>query len=386
MLGLSPQVVSQHRTRVRLPPRVASWARCAYSVRVTCAAHNLCPPRCVLPAEWEAQDGVLMAWPHAGTPWRRRLRWVEPVFAAIAAAISRRERLVLVAPDTPALRRRLAAAGADLSGVRFVDLPTDDTWARDFGPLTVRRAGRLELVDFTFNGWGGKYPAARDNQVTAGLAAAGVVRALPRRTPRFVLEGGSIDSDGAGTLLTTASCLLNPNRNPALTRTGVEAELRRWLGARRVLWLEHGALAGDDTDGHIDTLARFAPGETILYQACDNRRDAHFAPLAAMAAELARFRTAAGRPYRLLPLPWPRACRDRHGRRVPATYANFLVLNGAVLVPAYGDAPRDATARRVIAAAFPGREAVGVQCRPLLVGHGSLHCLTMQLPRGVLAP
>jgi agmatine deiminase len=342
----------------------------------------------LLPAEWAPQDGVLLAWPHAGTDWAAQLPEAEAVFAAIAAAVSRFEHVLLVVPPgaAEAVRQTLCRAGARLTRVRLAELPTDDTWARDFGPLAVRRDGRLDLLDFTFNGWGGKYPAARDNRVTAGLHAAGVFHPrCRRRTPRLVLEGGSLESDGHGTLLTTPSCLLNPNRNPHLDRRGVEAALRRWLGARRVLWLEHGALAGDDTDGHIDTLARFAPRSTILHQACDDPRDAHFADLDAMARELAAFRTAAGRPYRLLPLPWPAPCRAPDGHRLPATYANFLVLNGAVLVPAYRQPARDAAARTVIAKAFPGRQVLGIDCLPLLRQHGSLHCVTLHLPRGVLA-
>ena len=203
------------------------------------------------------------------------------------------------------------------------------------------------------------------------------------RVPGLVLEGGSIDSEGAGTLLTTTACLLSQNRNPHLNRAGLERALADLLGAERVLWLEHGALAGDDTDAHIDTLARFCPDDTIAYVRCDDPADEHFAPLAAMEAELQGFRTTAGRPYRLVVLPWPRPVFDTDGHRLPATYANFLVVNNAVLVPTYRD-PQDAASLETLAALFPGRQVIGIDALPLIHQHGSLHCLTMQLPRGTL--
>lgn len=335
-----------------------------------------------LPAEWEPQDGVLLAWPHGGTDWAPVLDRVEPVFVEIVRQVARFERVLLAVRDAARARGLLAVAGARLDRIHLVDVPTDDTWARDFGPLAVEEGGGSTLLDFGFNGWGLKFAAAEDNQVTRRLAAAGAFLS-PVETVGLVLEGGSIESDGAGTILTTAECLLGPNRNPHLDRAGVEAALSRHLGASRVLWLTHGRLAGDDTDAHVDTLARFAPGDAIVHQACTDPADEHFEPLGRMAEELGRLRTAAGRPYRLAALPWPGVARDEAGERLPATYANFLVVNGAVLVPTYRD-PADAEALRVVGEAFPGREAVGVDCLPLLLQHGSLHCVTMQLPRGVL--
>lgn len=337
-----------------------------------------------LPAEWEAQDGVLLAWPHADSDWGPVLDKVEPVFTEIARHISRYERLVIVAPRSEPIRRHLAAAGADLARIQVVELPTNDTWARDFGPITIEEDGRPFLLDFGFNGWGLKFAANHDNQVTRGLARQGVFATLPLRTPGLVLEGGSIESDGRGTLLTTSECLLNPNRNPHLDRAALERELGGWLGASHFLWLENGYLAGDDTDSHIDTLARLAPNDTILYVACDDESDEHFTALQAMARELEALRTPSGAPYRLLPLPWPAAHHDEDGQRLPATYANFLVINDAVLVPTYGD-PRDAEALAVVGRAFPGRAIIGIDCSALILQHGSLHCVTMQLPKGVLA-
>jgi agmatine deiminase len=336
-----------------------------------------------LPAEWEPQDGVLLAWPHEDTDWAPVLPRVEPVFAELAARIAEAERVVVAAQDPARAERALARARVPPDRVRLYPVPTNDTWARDFGPLTVEEGGRPRLLDFGFNGWGLKFAADRDNRVTRRLHGLGAFGTTPLETVGLVLEGGSVESDGAGTILTTRECLLGPNRNPHLDRAGVEAALARHLGAERVLWLEHGRLEGDDTDAHVDTLVRLAPDDTLLYVACDDPGDGHFAALEALADEVRALRTAQGRPYRLVPLPWPRPCYDRDGHRLPATYANFLVINGAVLVPTYAD-PKDAEALAAVAEGFPGRRVVGIDCAPLILQHGSLHCVTMQLPRGVL--
>ncbi|WP_429886276.1 agmatine deiminase family protein [Geoalkalibacter halelectricus] len=337
-----------------------------------------------LPAEWEEQDAVLLAWPHQDSDWAPLLERVSPVFTEIALRIADYESVVIVAPDLTPVRQALTTAGADLERFRLVRCPTNDTWARDFGPITVEEQGRPRLLDFGFNGWGLKFAANLDNQVTRRLRGAGVFGAVPLHTPGLILEGGSIESDGRGTLLTTSECLLNPNRNPHLDQSGLERELGELLGTKHFLWLNNGYLAGDDTDSHIDTLARLAPADTILYVACDDAEDEHFAALAAMRAELEAFRTPQGQPYRLLPLPWPRAHHDEAGERLPATYANFLVINQAVLVPTYGD-PQDADALAVVGEAFPDRAIIGIDCSALILQHGSLHCVTMQLPKGVLA-
>jgi agmatine deiminase len=291
--------------------------------------------------------------------------------------------VLIVAPEVEATRRKLAAAGVVPERVAIFAIPSNDTWSRDFGPLTIYEDGEPVLLDFGFNGWGLKFAADQDNQITARLQAAGAFGRLERRVPGLILEGGSIESDGAGTLLTTAECLLGPNRNPHLDREGVEAELRRWLGAERILWLKNGYLAGDDTDSHIDTLARLCPNDTIAYVACNDEQDEHYAALRRMEAELRIFRTRDGQPYRLIPLPWPAAKFDEEGTRLPATYANFLVINDAVLVPTYQD-PNDAAALVAVGQAFPDRAIIGIDCLPLILQHGSLHCVTMQLPKGVL--
>ncbi len=337
-----------------------------------------------LPAEWEEQDGVLLAWPHEESDWCDHLHLVEPVFIQIAKEVSRFEKVLIVAPETGSIAEKLRNVDAVMERIVFRDFPTNDTWSRDFGPITICEGNLPVLLDFGFNGWGLKFAANFDNQITARLASAGAFGNCPVRVPGLTLEGGSIESDGQGTLLTTAECLLNPNRNPHLDRKGLETQLNTLLGSDHFLWLETGYLAGDDTDSHVDTLARLCPDDTIAYVRCDDRQDEHHAALTRMEDELKNFRTKNGTPYRLLPLPWPKACFDEDGERLPATYANFLIINGAVLVPTYND-EKDAAALEAVASAFPGREIIGVDCGPLVLQHGSLHCVTMQLPKGVLA-
>lgn len=337
-----------------------------------------------LPAEWEEQEAVLLAWPHMNSDWCEDLALVEPVFVAIVQAVACFQRVLIVAPETEAIAERLRRAGVDLGRVALYALPTNDTWARDFGPITVFEGGEPLLYDFGFNGWGLKFAAHFDNRITAELARLGGFGQRRVSVPGLILEGGSIESDGAGTLLTTTQCLLEANRNPHLTRAELEVKLGELFGVDHFLWLEHGYLAGDDTDSHIDTLARLAPDNTILYVKCDDEQDEHYRALTLMEAELRALRTRAGGRFRLLPLPWPQACLGDEGERLPATYANFLVINDAVLVPTYDD-PADAEACAVIGRAFPGREIVPIDCRALIRQHGSLHCVTMQLPKGVPA-
>jgi agmatine/peptidylarginine deiminase len=338
--------------------------------------------------EWAPQGGVMVTWPHDQTDWRDDLARVDACFAAIAREIARRETLLAVCRDAAHVdhvRALVTAAGGDPARLVCAIAPSNDTWARDHGPIAVRRGGALRLLDFHFNGWGGKYPADLDERITRTLHAAGAFGGVQLESIDLVLEGGSLDVDGRGTLLTTASCLLTPTRNPRLDRAAVEATLRTHLGVKRVLWLEHGAIEGDDTDGHVDTLARFCNDRTIVYQGCDDPGDAHYPSLSAMAAELAELRDADGQPYRVVALPWPQPAHDPvTGRRLPATYANFLIVNGAVLVPAYDD-PADEPARAVLAGCFPDREIVAIDCRALIRGFGSLHCVTMQLPAGAVA-
>lgn len=345
------------------------------------------PVRAVrMPAEWEPVSAVLMAMPYAGGEWDYILIRARQTHTEIAAVISQRAQvLMLVAENPSAVRRQLKQAGARLTNIHLFKIPFNDTWARDFGPITVvNDQGKPQLIDFLFNGWGLKFAADQDNQVSRRLWQRGVFAKTPLVTGDMVLEGGSIESDGQGTILTTTACLLSPNRNPHLSQANIQARLKYWLGAKRVLWLEHGQLEGDDTDAHIDTLARFCPNNTIAYVRCDDRRDAHFKSLAAMEAELKKLRGSNGKPYRLIPLPWPRPIFDAQEQRLPATYANFLVVNRAVLTPTYNQPDNDGRALAALSDAFPGYEILGIDCRALIEQHGSLHCVTMQLPWGVL--
>lgn len=338
-----------------------------------------------LPAEWAPVGAVMLAWPHGHGDWAPYLAEAQACYQGVAAAIARHAPLLVLADDADAVRAQLRAAGvADARATVVGDVPYDDTWIRDFGPITVSRAGKPVLLDFGFNGWGLKFAAADDNQATRRLHAAGRFGRAGLETVGLILEGGSIESDGRGTILTTEACLLSENRNPHLDRAAIEAALARNLGASRVLWLANGHLAGDDTDAHIDTIARLCPDDTILYVRCDDPADEHFASFGRMEAELRALRTAAGTPFRLVPLPWaaPRFC-PLDGHRIPATYANILLVNGAVLVPTYREPARDAAALRAVAEACPGLAVSGVDCSALIWQHGSLHCATMQIPAGV---
>ena len=275
------------------------------------------------------------------------------------------------------LKERLT--DCQLSRVILHKCDTNDTWARDHGFITLTNGKEKRLLDFRFNGWGDKFPAELDNAINRSLYINKVVDGEYVDYNDFVLEGGSIESDGQGTVFTTSQCLLAPHRNQPMTRPEIEQKLKDMLGADRVLWIDHGHLEGDDTDGHIDTLVRTAPNDTLLYIGTDDTTDSHYAELSLMEAELKALRTADGRPYRLLRLPMPRPIYDGEDR-LPATYANFLIINGAVIYPTYAQPDNDAEAARVIAEAFPDRELIGIDSRTVIRQHGSLHCCTMQYP------
>lgn len=330
----------------------------------------------------------MLTWPHAGTDWAAHLPQVTPVFEAIAQAVLARQDLIVSCEDRHQVEQLQAQfdswiAAQSLPGkARVYWAPADDTWARDHGPITVIKDGSALILDFAFNAWGGKFPYQKDNAINKQLHQQGAFDRTPLESVAMVLEGGSIESDGEGTLLTTGSCLLTPTRNPDLDQAGVEAKLGRLLGVDRFLWLQNGYLAGDDTDSHIDTLARFCAPHRICYVRCDDPADEHYSALNAMEQELQAFRQRNGEPYELVPLPWPEAIHDEDSERLPATYANFLVINGAVLLPVY-QVPQDAPAIAAIEYCFPDHEVVPVNCRALIAQHGSLHCVTMQLPEGV---
>ena len=337
----------------------------------------------LLPAEWFPQSAVQLTWPHAGTDWAPILKEVIPCFVSIAQEIMKREKLVVVCPDASDVKEQLGAF--DEERVRFVELPTNDTWARDHGGISVFAPLGPMVYDFVFNGWGMKFAANKDNLITRNLYQSGVFAEeiqLVNMAP-FVLEGGSIESDGRGTLMATAECLLSVNRNEYLQREEIEHYLKDVFGVKRILWIENGYLAGDDTDSHVDTLARFCSEDTIAYVKCEDESDEHYDELRAMEEEIKAFRQENGEPYRLVPLPmadevvW-------EGERLPATYANFLIINDAVLLPFY-NSPKDEEARKALQAVFPDREVIGVNCLPLIKQHGSLHCVTMQYPEGYIS-
>jgi agmatine/peptidylarginine deiminase len=332
----------------------------------------------VFPAEWHPQSAVQLTWPHEQTDWAGMIDEVTPCFLHVAGEILKREKLIIVCHNEKEARKQLMTV--DSGRIIYCQTPTNDTWARDHGGLSVMDSGRPVVYDFLFNGWGMKFAANHDNLITRNLFRQNVFAPGVSRADKqpFVLEGGSIETDGQGTLLTTAACLTSPNRNGAMSREQIDAFLKETFGARRILWLENGALEGDDTDAHIDTLARFCSPDTIAYVQCTDPRDTHFRPLRQMENELKALRQENGQPYRLIPLPMADRAEYR-SERLPATYANFLVINGAVLFPCYGS-PKDAQTARILAGAFPQREITGINCLPLIRQHGSLHCITMQYP------
>ena len=328
-----------------------------------------------LPAEWEPQSGIQLTWPHAQTDWAPMLDEITATYREMRAAIERYEPVLVVEP------------------------PTNDTWARDHGFITLvdnqptgtmcsqienRKFKNFKLLDFCFNGWGEKFPADLDNAINRRLYDQGLLRGEYVDCLDFVLEGGSIESDGRGTVFTTTQCLMAPHRNQPLTREQIDERLRQTLCAERIVWIDHGRLTGDDTDGHIDTLVRICPDDTLLYVGCDDPADEQYDELRLMEQQLQSLRTLDGRPYRLLRLPMPRPIVE-DGERLPATYANFLVVNGAVLCPTYNQEDLDREALRLVGRAFPGRDIVGIDCRSIIRQHGSLHCCTMQFPEGVLS-
>jgi len=335
-------------------------------------------PTIQLPAEWAEQQFVQLTWPHAETDWAYMLDEVNACFVKIAREIIKHENLLIVCTDTDEVEQLLG--DADLSRITFAEMATNDTWARDHGGITVLKDGKPVIYDFTFNGWGLKFAANHDNMITRRLYSAGIFgEARHRNCFDFVLEGGSIESDGEGTLLTTAECLLSDNRNN-LSEEDIEVRLKEYFGLKKVLWLNHGYLAGDDTDSHVDTLARLCDKSTIAYVKCDDPEDEHYVELKKMKKELRQFQNSEGRYYRLIPLPMADAIYE-DDERLPATYANFLIINGAVLMPTY-NSPKDEIAKEQLQRAFPDREIVGINCLALIKQHGSLHCVTMQYSSG----
>lgn len=364
-----------------------------------------------LPAEWQRQVAVQLTWPHADTDWKPYLDDIVKMEIEIAKQVTKHETLIIATPYpeqvTMLLDEHLTAE--QMGRVKAFCVPTNDTWARDHAPVTLLSTSAAErdvrLLDFRFNGWGEKFRADYDNAISRGLDSQNVWQSLYAGkcgcccekggaelvdNDDFVLEGGAIESDGKGTVFTTSFCLLAQHRNQPLTKQGIEKELLRRLNAERVVWIDHGALVGDDTDGHIDTTVRICPDDTLLYVKCYDESDEQYDDFCKMEEQLKSFRTMDGKPYRLIPLPMPKAMYDdgEHvsltpsddAERLPATYANFLIINDAVLVPTYNQPELDAEALNAVALAFPDREVVGIDAQVAVRQHGSLHCLTMQFP------
>ncbi len=337
---------------------------------------------CRFPAEWESDGAILLSWPHANTDWDYMLDEAASCFEHVARAIVPYQKLVIIAPDVNEPRKALADLPADR--VTYITALTNDTWARDFGPITVMKNGNYHVYDFHFNGWGLKFAACYDNLITMRMKEMGLITVPVSNYQGFVLEGGGIESDGKGTIMTTAHCQLSGNRNPWLSETEVKDRLLNMFGAKQVLWLRHGYLAGDDTDSHIDTLARFAPNDTIIYVGCDDPDDEHFVELKAMKEELKEMRTLNGNPFNLVELPLPDPIYDENGERLPATYANFLITPNAVIMPIYNQTQKDLLAQQIMQIVFQ-QPIITVDCNALIRQHGSLHCVTMQMPHQILA-
>lgn len=328
------------------------------------------------PAEFEPQSFVQLIFPHPQSDWAPYLEEARQTFVNIASAVARYEPCLIVCDDVENVKSYFSSH----DNLIFVSYQSDDTWARDCSALSVidEEEDEALLLDFTFTGWGGKFDASRDNAMSTALRHA---YGAPMQTVDLILEGGGIESNGAGSLLTTAECLLNPNRNAHLSQAQTEAILKKEFGVEQILWLHHGYLAGDDTDSHIDTLARFIDTDTIMYVKCGDQNDEHYDALKKMEEELQALRDIDGEPFTLIALPM---CQPHFydDERLPATYANFLIINDAVLLPVYNE-PNDTKAIDICEKAFRGRDIVPIDCSVLIRQHGSLHCVTMQFPEDV---
>jgi agmatine deiminase len=328
-----------------------------------------------LPAEWEEQEFIQLVFPHKDTDWAPYLDDAIDTFVNIAKAIQKYQKVLIVSKNFPLIKSKFAKK----RNLTFVNIDSDDTWSRDFGGITIVQNGEYFILDFEFNAWGKKFEYKKDNQITRKLKLKGLLKGYKHQSLKFVLEGGAIDSNGDDIILTTSQCLLENNRNPKLSQKQIEKHLMAYLGAKKILWLDYGYLAGDDTDSHIDTLARFVSKDTIVYQSCDDEIDEHYNELQKMEKQLKSFKNLCGKSFKLIALPWISAKYDGD-HRLPATYANFLIINKAVLVPTYKD-KNDQKALDIFKDLFPKRDVIGIDCSTLIKQHGSLHCVTMQYPK-----
>lgn len=344
-----------------------------------------------LAPEWYPQSGVEIIWPDENTDWRDNLAEVTDTYVRLAFEIASRELLLIVTPEVDYVKsligKRLPQKA--LRNIVVAPCQINDTWSRDSGFLSVVSSQGVELMDFKFNGWGNKFKSDKDDSINKHLFDNHFIKGQYIDCGDFVLEGGSIDVDELGTMLTTESCLLSPSRNPNLNKLEIEQKLIRYFGISRVLWLSHGHLTGDDTDGHIDTLARLCSHGRIAYVKCYDANDEQHDELSKMEQELQSFCQPSGENYELVPLPLPRAvyATSQDGKtqeRLPATYANYLVINKAVLMPTYNQPDNDEKAARTLQQLYPRHEIVKVPCLSLIRQHGSLHCSTMQFPGSVI--
>ncbi len=334
-----------------------------------------------LVAEWEKQDGILIAWPSEKTDWRDIISEVEETYLQLVKTISDYEKVLILTEEEERLNLLLKDRNANLRNISFFNVGYNDTWARDFGPITLKKDDGFEILDFNFNGWGLKFPANLDNQITKRLFQMNLFKNATLKTLNFVLEGGSIETNGNGILLTTENCLLSANRNPDFKKEDIENRLQKYLNVKEIIWIKHGYLVGDDTDSHIDTLIRFAGEKTILYVLPPkDKNDVHYEEMKKMEDEVLGLKCR----FNIKPLPFAPAIFDEKGNRLPATYANFLIINDAVILPVYNERESDTLAIEVMKETFPDREIITIDSTSLIRQHGSIHCITMQFPEGVL--
>ena len=334
------------------------------------------------PAEWHPQSAIQLTWPHKGTDWIDIIDEVTTFYVSLSKEIIKHSQLLIVCVNAVDVIKHFTST--EQKKLTLVEIESNDTWSRDHGPISIFIDGKPVIYDFGFNGWGLKFAANYDNQITQKLFAENIFaeEVNYHNHLNFILEGGAIESDGEGTLLTTSTCLLAPNRNQPLRKDEIEEYLKNIFGLKQVLWLDHGFLSGDDTDSHIDTLARFCNKNTIAYVQCADVNDEHYEELKMMEEELQQFRTLRGEPYNLIPLPMAEPFYQ-NDYRLPATYANFLIMDSVVLLPTYSTAT-DLTAKAQLQKAFPDKEIIDIDCRTLIKQHGSLHCITMQYPEGFI--
>jgi len=335
-------------------------------------------------AEWEPQSAILLTWPHAHSDWLSDLDNIESLYVELCRHILTFQNIILVVYDQALQKRiktRLDASDINDKNINYVIAKTNDTWTRDYGPLFLKNQDSFKLMDFTFDGWGNKYEANLDNNINSILHDSVFTQSIYEQY-NFVLEGGSIDYDGNGSLLTSSQCLLNQNRNPLFSKENIESHLESTLHINRIHWIDHGHLIGDDTDSHIDILARFSNSKTLIHHIATDKSDDHFHSLLQMEKQLSQLQNCANQHYELVPLPLPKAMYDGDGKRLAASYANFLIINDAVLVPIYQN-EKDDDALNILQDCFPNRNIIGIPFLAAVQQNGSLHCLTMQIPKGI---